>query len=224
VVDYAERVLSTRRGAILVAVGAAVLAGIILIVYIRNYRHSVANGQQVSVLVARNLIPKGTPGSLVGTKHLYEISSVAKSDVLPGAYTDPSALTTGVAAANIYPGQQLNTTDFVAATNTLDTQIRGTQRALTLPIDSTRTLGDQLVSGDKVDIYISLNGDVRQILESVPVLVAPSGGTITVQVNSKTAALLALAVDTGKIWFTLRPAVGARLLPLATAKAQQLQR
>lgn len=219
--EFAERVLSTRRGAILVALGAAVLAGIILVVYVRDYRHSVA--AVTPVLVARSLIEKGTPGTVVATKHLYELSSVPKSALQPEALVDPSALGTSVAVSNIYPGTQLTSADFAPTTNLLATEIRGTQRALTLPIDATRTLGGQLVSGDKIDIYVSLNGTVKQILQAVPVLVTPSGGTVTVQVNTRTAALLALAVDSGKIWFTLRPLVGARPQGLATANEGQLR-
>jgi len=223
-VEYAERVLSTRRGAIFVAVGAAVLAGIILVVYVRNYRQNAAAKAETPVLVARSLIQKGTPGSLVGDKHLYTISSVRKSALLPGAIADPSALGTGVAVSNIYPGQQLTSTDFAPSTNVLATQIRRGERALALPIDATRTLSGQLVAGDKIDIYLSLDGVVRQILQNVPVLVTPSGGTVTVRVNSQNAALLENAVDSGKIWFTLRPAVGATREPLATATQQDLSK
>ena len=154
--ELAERVFSTRRGTILIAVGAAVLAGIVLLVYVRGYRQNVtASSAATSVLVARSLIEKGTPGAVVGTEHLYQIASVPKTALLAGAYVDPSALRSGVAVADIFPGQQLTAADFAQTANTLDTEISGTQRALTLPIDSTRTLGGQLSSGDRIDIYFS---------------------------------------------------------------------
>jgi pilus assembly protein CpaB len=213
-VEFAERLLSTRRGALLIALGAAVLAGIILLVYVRHYRHNVtATAATTPVLVARSLIQKGTPGNIVGTQHLYEISQVPQSAVLPGAYVDPSVLGTAVAVTDVYPGQQLTSADFAPIANVLDTEISGTQRALTFPIDSTRTLGGQLVSGDRIDIYINLGGSVRELLQNVPVLVGPGGGTVTVQLNAKTAGLLALAVDSGKIWFTLRPRTGVPKQP-----------
>jgi Flp pilus assembly protein CpaB len=221
-VELAERVFSTRKGTILVAVGAAVLAGIILLVYVRSYRHNAnANAVQVQVLVARSLIQKGTPGAVLGTQHLYQISSVPKTALLPGAYVDPSALTAGVAATDIFPGQQITAADFTPTLNGLDSQISGRQRALTFPIDSSRTLAGQLSGGDRIDIYISTGGIVKEILQNVAVL-GLGNGTVTVRVPSQQAALIALAVDTGKIWFTLRPRVGAPAQPSVSATPANL--
>ncbi|HXY82026.1 MAG TPA: hypothetical protein VEH55_11710 [Gaiellaceae bacterium] len=221
--ELAERVFSTRRGTILIAVGAAVLAGIVLLVYVRGYRQNVsASSAATSVLVARSLIEKGTPGAVVGTEHLYQIASVPKTALLAGAYVDPSALRTGVATSDIFPGQQLTAGDFAQPASTLDTEISGTQRALTLPIDPTRTIGGQLASGDRIDIYFSTSAGVRQILENIPVLIGANGSTVTVRVDAKQAALLALAVDTGKVWFTLRPTVGAPSQPLVSVTPQTL--
>ena len=221
--ELAERVFSTRRGTVLIAVGAAVLAGIVLLVYVRGYRQNVtASSAATSVLVARSLIQKGTPGAVVGTGHLYQIASVPKTALLAGAYVDPSALRSGVAVSDIFPGQQLTAGDFTQTANTLNPEISGTQRALSLPIDTTRTLGGQLSSGDRVDIYFSSPSGVKEILQNVPVLVGANGTTVTVRVAAKQAALLARAVDTGKIWFTLRPTVGAPSQSLVSVTPQML--
>ncbi len=62
---------TTRRGSLLVGAAAAVLAGIILLAYLHSYRNSVNSGAApVSVLVAKNLIQKGTPGDIIGTIYL----------------------------------------------------------------------------------------------------------------------------------------------------------
>ena len=64
-VEIAQNLFTTRRGSLLMGAAAAVLAGIILIVYL----HSVSQQRQqrsaapASVLVAKNLIQKGTPGT-----------------------------------------------------------------------------------------------------------------------------------------------------------------
>lgn len=221
--DLAERLFLTRKGTILVALGAAAIAGIVLLVYIKEYRHNVnTNSTSSQVLVARSLIQKGTPGTIVGAQHLYEIQNVPKTALLTGAYTDPSALNAGVASADIYPGQQLTSGEFAAEASSLDAQISGKQRALAFPIDSSRTLAGQLSSGDRVDVYFSGSGGVREILQNVPVLVA-AGGEVTVRVNSQDAALLALAVDTGRIWMTLRPRVGAPAQPNVSVSSGNLQ-
>ena len=230
--ELADRLFSTRRGAITVGIGAAVLAGIVLLVYIKAYRNNVtANSAATPVLVARSLIQKGTPGAVVGTERLYQVSSVPKTAIVAGAYVDPASLRTGVAVSDIYPGQQLTASDFAPAANALDTEISGTQRALTFPIDSTRTLGGQLSSGDRIDIYMSSTSStgsaaaqptVREILQNVPVLVSGTGGTVTVRLTALQVAEVALAVDTGRIWFALRPRVGAPAQPLVVATPQTL--
>jgi Flp pilus assembly protein CpaB len=220
--ELAERLFLTRKGTILVALGAALLAGLVLLLYVKGVRHNAnTNSSSTPVLVARSLIQKGTPGATVGSEHLYEIKDIPKSSLLTGAYVDPSSLNAGVAAADIFPGQQLTAGDFAAEATSLDSQISGNQRAFSFPIDATRTLNGQIVSGDRVDVYYSASGTVRELLQDIPVLVA-SSGEITVRVDSKNAAILALAVDSGRLWMTLRPRVGAPVQPPVTATPAQL--
>jgi Flp pilus assembly protein CpaB len=220
--DFAERMFMTRRGTLLVALGAALLAGLILLIYVKEVRHNANSSSSATpVLVARSLIPKGTPGGTVGSEHLYQIENVPKSALLTGAYTDPSSLNAGVAAVDIYPGQQLTASAFAAEATSLDSQISGNQRALSFPIDSTRTLNGQIVAGDHVDVFYSSGGTVHQLLQNVPVLGA-TGNEITVRANSKNAAVLMLATDSGRIWMTLRPAVGAPVQKPVTASSSSL--
>ena len=63
-----SKLFTTRRGTIIMGVGAAVLAAIALIVYLNHYRNSVnSNAQPQQVLVAKSLIQKGTPGDVIGS-------------------------------------------------------------------------------------------------------------------------------------------------------------
>ena len=72
-----EKVTTSRGGAIAVGVIVAVIAAILLIVYVTRYKSSVdSTAAAVPVLVAKNLIPKGTPGTAVATKELYQSTSV----------------------------------------------------------------------------------------------------------------------------------------------------
>ncbi|MGZ6268627.1 MAG: RcpC/CpaB family pilus assembly protein, partial [Candidatus Limnocylindrales bacterium] len=151
-----ERLFATRKGAVAVGLAAAAVALVLLLVYVKQYRHNVsATAQTTQVLVARSLIQKGTPGNVVGTKHLYELRAVPKDTVQIGALIDPASLRTGVALNNIFPGQQLVAADFGVPSNVLDTQISAKQRAISLPIDSSRTLAGQIEPGDHIDIYYS---------------------------------------------------------------------
>jgi Flp pilus assembly protein CpaB len=212
-----ERLFATRKGAVAVGLAAAAVALVLLLVYVKQYRHNVSvTTQTAQVLVARSLIQKGTPGNTVGTKHLYELRTVPKDTVRLGALIDPASLRTGVALNDIYPGQQLVNTDFGIPSNVLDTDISGSQRAISIPIDSTRTLNGQIESGDHIDIYYSGTGEknacsstlnVALILQNVPVINL-TGAEVTLQVNPVEAARLAYATDSGKLWFTLRAKVG----------------
>src|SRR5206468_2412301 len=88
-----SKLLTTRRGTIFLGVGAAVLAAIVLLVYLNQYRNSVDSGAQpVSVLVAKSLIQKGTPGDVVGSTELFQVSSIPRKQVKTGAYVDPLTL------------------------------------------------------------------------------------------------------------------------------------
>jgi Flp pilus assembly protein CpaB len=213
-----EKLFATRKGAVAVGLAAAAVALVLLLVYVKQYRHNVsATAQTTQVLVARSLIQKGTPGNVVGTKHLYELRAVPKNTVQLGALIDPASLRTGVALNNIFPGQQLVVGDFGVPTNVLDTQISGGQRAISIPIDSSRTLAGQIEAGDHIDIYYSATDEkstcsganVAELLQNVDVIaLAAGGGEITLQVSPVDAGRLAYAVDTGKLWFTLRAKVG----------------
>jgi len=212
-----ERLFATRKGAVAVGLAAAAVALVLLLVYVKQYRHNVsATAQTTQVLVARSLIQKGTPGNIVGTKHLYELRAVPKDTVRLGALIDPASLRTGVALNDIYPGQQLVVGDFGVPSNVLDTTISGAERAISIPIDSSRTLQGQIEAGDHIDIY--WNGTatstcatqfIALLLQNVNVIqLAAGGGEITLQVDPVEAARLAYATDNGKLWFTLRAKVG----------------
>src|SRR5712691_5228106 len=111
---------------------AAVLAAIALLVYLNHYRSSVNSGvQPMSVLVAKSLIQKGTPGDVVGSTKLFQVASIPRDQVKSGAFVDPKTLTSKVATVDIYPGQQLTAADFAAANaNALTQSLARDQRAV----------------------------------------------------------------------------------------------
>ncbi|TML14336.1 MAG: hypothetical protein E6G33_10510, partial [Actinobacteria bacterium] len=105
--EFAERLLASRRGSTIVGIAAAVLAGLLLLVYLNRYRSSVkVANETISVLVAKGTIHKGTPGDVVGSDQLYQPTDVAKSEVVNGALTTAASLRGRVAVADIYNGQQ----------------------------------------------------------------------------------------------------------------------
>jgi pilus assembly protein CpaB len=232
-----SRLFSTRAGTIAVGAFAALLALLVLLLYLSNYRSSVQNSNAaVPVLVAQRLIPQGTSGDVLGTTGGYEATEVAKKTVKEGAITDPALLRGRVALADIYPGQQLTATDFTpVAAATLGSRLTGKQRAMSIPIDATHGMTSQLVAGDRADIYANLNGVIRAILQNVLVLSvsgsssgslsSSSGGggnSITFRVSPNAASRLAFASDNGEIWVILRPPTGGGVIGPNVATLQQV--
>jgi Flp pilus assembly protein CpaB len=231
-----SRLLKTRQGTIAVGIAAAVLAAILLLVYLSHYRSSVKGStEDVTVLVAKSLIPKGTSGSVLATRDLFEATTVPKSQLKDGAVTDPALLRGRTAVNDIYPSQQLTTADFTTSTATgLSTQISGSMRAVSIPLDPAHGVSNQVHTGDHVDVYFQQNngGVMGLLMPNVLVLstpgATPAGGTSTgnfvLQTSSQDAPRLAFASDNGKIWFALRPQAGARPTPPVFATSQNIYR
>jgi Flp pilus assembly protein CpaB len=213
-----SKLLQTRRGTIILGIAAAALAAIALLVYLNQYRKSVNSGAQpVSVLVAKSLIQKGTPGNVVGTTGLYELTNIPKKQVKTGAFIDPATLTGKVAAIDIYPGEQLTTADFVAANGAALTQnLTADQRAVVVPLDSPGEVGGQIAGGDHVDVWVLFNAQgangvsrplAREVLQDMYVM-GTNAGNVTLRATPKVAGELIYASSNAKIWLVLRPAIG----------------
>ena len=234
-VEIAQNLFTTRRGSLLVGAAAAVLAGIILLAYLHQYRNSVNSASApVSVLVAKNLIQKGTPGDIIGTSSQFQVASVPKGQLQVGALSDPAALSGRVAVTDIYPGQQLTAAYFAfAPPGTLQTKISGSDRAITIQIDAQHGMVGQIGAGDHIDIFVGVNrlgsgGSqpiIKLLMDDITVLRAPLGtgaGLYTLRATGRQAAVLAYASDNGKLWFVLRPASGAKTVNPGFISAQSL--
>lgn len=233
-VEIAQNLFTTRRGTMLVGAAAAVLAGIILLVYLHSYRNSVNSANEAaSVLVAKSLIQKGTPGNIIGTTDLFQVASLPRKQLQVGAFTDPASLAGRVALADIYPGQQLTANYFgLAAPGTLQTKINGSDRAISVSTDAQHGMLGQIGAGDHVDIFVgvsikTIRGSqpvIKLLMSNVLVLKAPLGasGQLTLRAPIRQAAELAYAADNGRLWFVLRPASGAKTPNPGLIDAQSL--
>jgi Flp pilus assembly protein CpaB len=230
--DFAQRLISTRRGSMYLAAIAALLAGIVILVYLNSYRSNLqAGGAPVTVLVARSAIPKGTSGDVVATKRLYTATTIRESQLREGAISDPASLTGRIATREIYEGAQLTAADFSTEATSLASALTDAQRIVSVPLDAAHGLVGQVQVGDHVDIYAGfnviplgadgrpLNGGtarpvLRLIMSDIPVVqIDGEGGKssqVSMRVNDEQAAQLTFASDNGKVWLSLRPAVGAK--------------
>lgn len=216
-----KRILSTRSGTLAIGVGATVLAAVILLVYLNRYRHNLSQRTApVAVLVAKSLIHKGTPGSLIGTKVLYQATSVPRDQLKDGALSDPSALRGEVALTDIYAGQQLTATSFgVARAGDVSDELTARDRAVSIPVDATHGLIGTVQPGNHVDVLVGFNagnlrgapvGAIMKVLLQNIVVLQVGGGSLLLRVTDEQATRLAWASDNGKIWVTLRPTIGAK--------------
>ncbi|MDP9262386.1 MAG: Flp pilus assembly protein CpaB [Actinomycetota bacterium] len=226
-ISLGKRIFSTRGGTLAVGVLAAGLAALLLLVYLNRYRQNLNQANApIAVLVAKRLIPKGTPGDVIGTKALFQATSVPKAQLKDGALTDPAVLRGQIALADIYPGQQLTIAYFgPARTGAVADALTGLQRAVAIPVDATHGLIGQVRPGDHVDLMVGLNAGasargvavgsvIKTFLQDITVLNA-AGGILTLRVNDKQAERLAWASDNGKIWVILRAPTGSQQSPPA---------
>jgi Flp pilus assembly protein CpaB len=234
---FAQRLIASRRGTLALAVIAALIAGLLVLVYVKRYRDSLqSTAAPVTVLVAKQPIPAGTPGRLVASQGLFTVTTIRESQLRDGAFSDPASLTGTAAAHDIYPGQQLTSADFSASATTAATKLTARQRVVSVPLDAAHGLSTELSIGDKVDVYGGFNvvpigadgqpianGQSRPVLRLLMqnVLVTDikrqgsgvgggSGSTVSLRVDDIQAAKVAFASDNGKVWLALRPAAGAK--------------
>jgi pilus assembly protein CpaB len=233
--EFTQRLISTRAGTIAVAAGAAMLAGISILVYLNRYRHSVsAQGAPVTVLVAKRAIAKGTSGDVVASQGLFTTATLRESQLREGAFSDPAAIRGRVAVRDVFRGQQLTAADFVAGATSLPSTLTGTQRIVTIPLDTAHGLIGELQPGDHVDVYAGFNITpigtaasgvqafpvVRRLMDDIPVVEVSGNGksavgqqgsqNVSLRMSDAQAATVTFASDNGKVWLALRPAVNSR--------------
>src|SRR3954447_1124187 len=244
---HLRRMLATRRGTLALAGMCALIAAGALILFLSHYRESVKGAAgPTPVLVATSLIQKGSSGDVLAEKHSFETVTRAADDVKQGGIADPALVAGKVTTADIYPGQQLTASSFVAATGTVLPKLADSDRAIAVPIDEAHGLVGQVQSGDHVDVLASYTtsssatgqgqGVVKTMLQDKLVLRAVAqpieGGdegkaankSIILRVSDREAVALAHAADNGKVWVLLRPAAGAKQSPPATASLDSVLR
>ncbi len=218
--------LGTPRRAIIAGVAALVLATILLLVYLNHYRSSVKSANaNVTVLRAKVFIPRGTTAQAMARKGLFEVTAIPQDQLKNGAVTDAAVLHAQVALDDLYPGQQLTTSDFgTTATSSalsgssvlLGTRgATGTWRAIAIHLDASHGIMPQIQTNDHVDVYTQIGATMGLLMQNVYVLAAPNqvatgtaaptSANYILRVPTKEAARFAFAADNGKIWFALRP-------------------
>jgi pilus assembly protein CpaB len=220
--------MSYRLRNIGIAVALAVLAALLTIFYVTNYKRSVQSGEElVPVYVAAGEVSVGTSGSEVTDRNLLKPVEVARRSVVPGAISEPSQIQQLVATERIYEGEQVTLNRFKPlGEQGVRAQLKGRLRAVQLPGSEAQLLVGTVQTGDRVDVIGSLepqNGQrgatTRVFLRDVLVLQAPDPvgveSKLTARPDEAFSALLAVTdtqaqklfhvVTHGEWTFELRP-------------------
>ena len=231
--EFAHRLVSTRKGMLVAGMMAALVAGASIVLYLNSYRSSLqAQGAPVTVLVAGGTIPKGTSGTMLAAKNLYTARTIRESQLLDGAISDPVSLQGTVAKREILEGSQLTAADFVPAGDSLAATLTDRERVVSISLDAAHGSITAIEAGNRVDVYAGfnvipldssgrpINGGqarpmLRRIMTDVPVVAigeegsGSSGATnVSLRVHDARAPELAFAADNGEIWLALRPSAG----------------
>ena len=219
---------SSKTGSLLIAGIAAIVAAVLVFAALHAAKTSTGAAGTTSVVVARQLIPKGSSAASLAADRSFRVTDVRGDAVVAAPITDISQIHGKVATDDIYPGQQLSSKDFGAGNGSLTTQLAAGERAISLPIDQAHGLVGQVRAGDRVDVLAGFNLDsttgsqrpvMRALASNVMVLKAPKSGSgagssntgvVTLRVKGDVATKLAFAADNGKIWLALRPGGDSR--------------
>jgi Flp pilus assembly protein CpaB len=230
--------LNTRTGVLTIAAIAAFLAAILVFAAINSARKDTTNAAApVTVLVANQLIPKGSSGQALAEGHLFRTARVGEQTLVAGAVTDVSQVKDRVATQDIYPGQQISSRAFATSDGGLTTRLAATDRAVSIPLDSSHGLVGDITAGDRVDVLAGFNvqgatGGTRPVMKPLAtnVLVlktdkrgagSSSNSNVTMRVSAGMATKLAFASENGKVWLVLRPA-GAKEGPSTPVSVNSL--
>jgi Flp pilus assembly protein CpaB len=212
---------------IVIAGGLAVVAIIAVVLYTSNVRDKARQDtKRVQVLVAAKDIPAGTTGKQVIDQHLLVPKGIVQSDQVPGALTTTAGLDDLVVSQTIFHAQQVPSAVFESPLTTgTSLQIRATERAISVPVNTDSGLIGTLHDGDHVDIllaYKSENGGpsfTRPLLRNVQVLTAPAeddtDGHVLLKLPDADATKLLYAVQFQTIWLVERPKEQAQDSPAA---------
>jgi Flp pilus assembly protein CpaB len=186
--------MSYRVRNIGIAVALAVLAALLTIFYVTNYKHSVQSGEElVPVYVAAGEISVGTPGNEVGDRNLLKPVEVARRNVVPGAISQPDQIEQLVATEKVYEGEQVTLNRFKPlGEQGVYAQLKGRLRALQLPGSEHQLLMGTLQTGDHVDFVGSLETEgtkrqrvTRVVLRDLLVLKAPGAGDVESKLTAR---------------------------------------
>jgi len=170
---------------VVIAVVLGLLAAVLTMAYVTNYRKNVQHGQQdVGVLVASADIPAGTSGAAIVSGHMLVRKTIPRTALVPGAISSPDQIAKLVSTQEVMVGEQVTKSRFGDANQLgVRAQLKGTLRAIQVAADPNQVLAGTLRAGDHVDLVGNMKVESgagssthydRVVLRNVLVLRAPT--------------------------------------------------
>jgi pilus assembly protein CpaB len=229
--------MTYRLRNILIAVGLAVVAALLTVFYVSNYKSSVrSDSETVSVLVAAQDIPQGMLGQQIIERKMLATQEIPRKAIVNGTIAAPEDIAGLIATQPIYIGEQVTARRFgpLEAAGVRD-QLRGTYRVMQIKGSDAQILSGVLRPGDHVDIVASIkypSEDSQKhfskvILSDVLVLrtsgedesqgsvVDPTGGDgwVMLRLTDAQAQKLYFVYANNDWWFALRPGLNDATSP-----------
>jgi len=182
----------------------AVLAAVLVGIYVVSYRNSVTHGAGlVKVLVAARDIPAGTDGSSIAAGGYLRSESVPRRAVVPGSVTSASPLTSLVAGAEIYRGQQITLRQFApAAQGGIFAKFSGTERVVVVPGDQYQLAAGTVSDGDHVDVVATTKYHVDDLARAASRVMLRNLLVLKAAEQSKTSSIAGQATTSAEIVMT----------------------
>jgi Flp pilus assembly protein CpaB len=194
--------MTYRLRNVAIAIGLALVAMLLTLFYVTNYRRSVQHGQStVKVYVAAKTIAPGSTGADIARSHALKQVSVARRNVVPGAISDPSEVSSLVVTQPLYAGEQVTLRRFAdTKAEGVAGQLKGTMRAVQVAGDPNQLLAGTLKDGDHVDVVANISIDnasqqshaTRIVLRDIDVLHVNQQSTSATTPNQQTSVILAV--------------------------------
>lgn len=208
---------------IIVSVFLAAAGTGLLVVYVRSADHRALAGEvTVSVLVARDTIPKGTKAEDVSSKVTTE--QLPTKVVAEGAMSTIRPIAGQVSSVDLVPGEQLVRNRFAPAAEVAKVTIPPGSLQVTVAVDAVRAMGGKVRQGDSVAVLVSLEEPqtTHIILQKVPVtevrteqggpVPAEAQGTdpvgklmITLALDAPSVERVVYAAEYGRLWLSSEP-------------------
>lgn len=202
---------------LVVAIGLALVAMLLTLLYVTNYKRSVqhSNGT-VQVYVAAHDVSAGVAGSDLVKRHAFRAETVQRRDVVPGAISNTDQIDNLVLAGPLYAGEQVTLRRFTdVAAQGIRAQLKGTLRAVQVAGDANQLLAGTLHAGDHVDVVANLRlasnsavNATRIVLRDLTVISGPEDSTVAkVSAGGSTSVILAVTdTQVQRLFFVLKNA------------------